>query len=168
MSKIYLFDNEDTVKALQLDRERRLASLSIKGASSELDGDGLVIVTNFQAQFEDQGQLSPSLGGVSYYQSFGDRPVPVQVTGLAFHALCDSDGTPGVDRLLEWYSQNKPSVSDSGQVTLITLQISGQASMPGILRSVRISATSDRSRSYAVPFTLDLLALGETQQITTP
>ena len=88
----------------------RLLDLPDKGTQIDYDTQRSII-TKLQVDQSVSAQFSHMLGGEIYVHVFGDRIGSVILSGLSFPYGCENpeDTQPGLEKMLEWYRQNKLS-----------------------------------------------------------
>lgn len=69
------------------------------------------IITRLTIAQQANFQFLHTLGGSIYIYVFGDRIGQITISGLSFGPDCDAgnDSEYGVERMLQWYNQNKLS-----------------------------------------------------------
>lgn len=72
------------------------------------------IITRLTLSHQVNAQFLHTLGSAVYIYVFGDRIGQVGLSGLSFNAACGgADARLGVERMLDWYKDNRVSIRGS-------------------------------------------------------
>lgn len=81
--------------------------------------------------------VTPSLGSDVYAYSFGERPGPLTVTGIAFAGMCPALGGPaGLAAIAAWYERHRIGAPGGGVRRVV---LGGSYALLGLLRGLQLS-----------------------------